>query len=87
LKYFRYNGEDSTKYELINFTQTDMPLNLQRNVLKGNMNRHRPSPNHMGTQWADVLVFDIGIMKDPCAMKIPDIPGNNYDPNSPVKTR
>ena len=42
------------------------PLQMSREVLKGSINRFRSNPNHMGTQWSDVLVFSIDFIKDPC---------------------
>ena len=39
---------------------------MSRTILKGGMNRYRSNPNHMGTQWDDVLSFSVSVVKNPC---------------------
>ena len=67
-KYFTYDNHSSKEYDLIiaSFEQnTEIPMGLTRDILKGEMNRFRVSPNHMGTSYQDVLVFNITLVKDP----------------------
>lgn len=47
-------------------SNNDVPFAMNRNILKGEMNRYRSNPNHMGTAWTDVLSFNISVIKDPC---------------------
>lgn len=67
-KYFTYDNEASTDYNLMigGFQRDDVPLAMNRELLKGTLNRYRNRVNHMGTQWSDVLEFTISFMKDPC---------------------
>lgn len=41
-------------------------MGLERNILKGEINKFRPVANHMGTKYADVLIFNVSLMKNPC---------------------
>lgn len=66
-KYFVYDNHSSEEYGLItvSFEQnTEIPMGLTREILKGGTNRFRTSPNHMGTSYSDVLVYDITLSKD-----------------------
>lgn len=67
-KYFTFDNEASTDYNLMigGFQRDDVPLAMNRELLKGTLNRYRNRVNHMGTQWSDVLEFTISFMKDPC---------------------
>lgn len=67
-KYFTYDNEASTDYGLMigGFQVDDVPLAMNRELLKGTLNRYRNRVNHMGTQWSDVLEFTISFIKDPC---------------------
>jgi hypothetical protein len=68
-KYFTYNGRSSEDFNLIMGSlnsNNDVPFAMNRNILKGDMNRYRSNPNHMGTAWTDVLSFGISVVKDPC---------------------
>lgn len=67
-KYFTYDNEASTDYDLMigGFQIDDVPLAMNRELLKGTLNRYRNRVNHMGTQWSDVLEFTISFIKDPC---------------------
>lgn len=67
--YFTYNGASSQDYGLaIGGLQvdTDVPLAMAREILRGTMNRYRVIPNHMGTAYQEVLIFTISMIKDPC---------------------
>lgn len=67
-KYFVYDNHSSEEYELIiaSFEQnTEIPMGLSREILKGGTNRFRTFPNHMGTSYSDVLIFNITLVKDP----------------------
>lgn len=44
----------------------DVPLGLNRSVLRGELNRYRNVANHMGTQWTAPLQFEISFIKSPC---------------------
>lgn len=46
--------------------EDEVPLGLAREPLRGTMNRYRRMPNFMGTQYQDVLMFTISMVKDPC---------------------
>ena len=50
-KYFTYDNEASTDYSLMisGFQQDDVPLAMNRELLKGTLNRYRNRVNHMGT--------------------------------------
>lgn len=67
-KYFTYDNEASTDYCIMigGFQVDDVPLAMNRELLKGTLNRYRNRVNHMGTQWNDVLEFTISFIKDPC---------------------
>ena len=67
-KKFTYDNHSTEEYSLIiaSFDQnTQIPMGLTRNIIKGEMNRFRSTPNHMGTSFQDVLIFDITLVKDP----------------------
>ena len=74
--YFEYNGKRSDSITVSDdnildltfgyFNTYEPPLNMTRNILKGSINRYRSTPNHMGTLWADVLTFNVNIIKTPC---------------------
>ena len=67
-KYFTYDNEASTDYGLMigGFQRDEVPLAMNRELLKGTLNRYRNRVNHMGTQWSDILEFTVSFMKDPC---------------------
>lgn len=68
-KYFTYDNEASTDYGLMigGFEiDNDIPFAMNRELLKGSLNRYRNRVNHMGTQWSDVLEFTISFIKDTC---------------------
>lgn len=48
--------------------EDEVPLGLAREPLRGTMNRYRRMPNFMGTQYQDVLMFTIQMVKDPCGV-------------------
>lgn len=67
-KKFTYDNHSSEEHSLIiaSFEQnTEIPMGLSREILKGEMNRFRTSPNHMGTSYQDVLSFNITVVKNP----------------------
>lgn len=67
--YFTYNGASSQDYGLVIGglqVDTDVPLAMAREILRGTMNRYRVIPNHMGTSYQEVLIFTISMVKDPC---------------------
>lgn len=43
-----------------------VPLGLARSILRGEINRFRSNPNHMGTKWNDTLTFNITLFKNLC---------------------
>ena len=68
-KNFTYNGKSSEDYKLMiaSFEQDEeIQMGLSRDILSGEMNMYRTSPNHMGTKYNSVLSFTITIIKDPC---------------------
>ena len=68
-RYFSYNGETSLSYGLIiaGFEVSDeIPFAMNREILSGTLNRYRNRTNHMGTKWADVLTFQVSMIKDVC---------------------
>lgn len=73
-KYFTYDDKSSEDFTLMigSFDiDIEIPMGLSRDILKGEMNRFRSIPNHMGTSYNDVLSFQITLLKDKC--KITDI--------------
>lgn len=66
---FDYNGHNSAEFDLaiggISISD-DIPLGMNREILAGSINRYRSNPNHMGTQWSDVLQFELSFVKNPC---------------------
>ena len=68
--YFYYNGQTSQDYGLMiggYNLDTDVPLGMSREILRGSMNRYRITPNHMGTAYQEPLVFTISMVKDQCS--------------------
>lgn len=68
-KHFIYDGHSSEEFNLTiaSFDSNDeIPMGLTRNILKGETNRFRTSPNHMGTSYDDVLTFKVTLVKNPC---------------------
>ena len=68
--YFFYNGQTSQDYGLMiggYNLDTDVPLGMNREILRGSMNRYRITPNHMGTAYQEPLVFTISMVKDQCS--------------------
>lgn len=65
---FTYNGESSEAHGVIiaGMKTGDVPLGLSRNVTKSSINRFRHRTNTYGIEYADVLTFDIQLMKNPC---------------------
>lgn len=68
--HFIYDNHSSEEFKLFtaSFNQsTDIPLALSRNVLRGEINRYRSNPYHMGTNWDNTLSFTMDLIKDPCS--------------------
>ena len=68
--YFYYNGATSEDYDLMvgGFNlDFDLPLAMNREILRGTMNRYRIIPNHMGTAYQEPLVFTIQMVKSQCS--------------------
>lgn len=68
--YFYYNGATSEDYDLMvgGFNlDSDVPLAMNREILRGTMNRYRIIPNHMGTAYQEPLVFTIQMVKSQCS--------------------
>lgn len=47
-------------------TEVVVPLAMERDVLRGSLNRFRSIPNFMGTQYQDTLAFTVSVVKDAC---------------------
>ena len=68
--YFYYNGQTSEDYDLMiggYNLDSDVPLGMSREILRGTMNRYRIVPNHMGTAYQEPLVFTISMVKNQCS--------------------
>lgn len=67
-EFFVYDGKSSADYDLVigGFGSDDIEMGLSRNILKGEQNKFRPVPNHMGTVYSDVLKFQVSLIKNPC---------------------
>ena len=66
---FDYNGHNSAEFDLMIggiSISDDIPLGLSREILAGSINRYRSTLHHMGTQWSDVLQFELSFVKNPC---------------------
>lgn len=66
---FDYNEHNSAEYDLVIggiSISNDIPLGLSREIMAGSLNRHRSTVHHMGTQWSDVLQFELSFVKSPC---------------------
>lgn len=73
---FDYDGINSTSYSLMIggiSVSEEIPLGLSREVLSSGLNRYRSITTNMGTQWSDVLSFDVSFIKSPC--EFPDDEG------------
>ena len=68
-KYFQYDGELSTSYNLIigGIEQNNLEFGLNRDILRGDFNRFRHRLGHMGTKWNAPLSFNISFVKDICS--------------------
>ena len=68
--YFTFDGKDSRDYHLVmanmSSATADIPLQVDRDLLAGTLNRHRNVVNSMGTTFSDVLRFSISLMHDEC---------------------
>lgn len=67
--YFTYNGHSSSEFNCIiaTFDQVDSyNTGLFRDVQRGDINRYRYKPNHFGTVYADVLTFNVTLIKNIC---------------------
>lgn len=75
-KYFIYDNHSSQEFNLTiaSFdSDIEIPMGLNRSILKGETNRFRTSPNHMGTSYDDVLSFEVTLIKDPCVTSSEDM--------------
>lgn len=75
-KYFEYNGKSSEELGLaIGFLnmKDEIPMGLARTVERGEVNQYRYRANHFGTTYDDVLVFELGLVKDNCDPDVDDI--------------
>jgi len=67
-KYFTYFGRDSREWGLCLVsldTNPEYSFGLDRNIQKGEVTKFRHAANHLGARYADVLTFDICVVKDP----------------------
>ena len=65
-KSFVYNDKSSDDFDLFLCTlspTTDVPMGLDREILKGEVTMNRPVANHYGSRYSDVLVFDVTVAK------------------------
>lgn len=62
---FFYNGSSSGNYSLsmVSFDDDEYSFALERAIEKGDITKYRPSPNHFGTKYADVLSFQLSFVK------------------------
>ena len=68
-KYFQYDGELSTSYNLIigGLEHNDPTFGMSREAIRGEFNRFRNRLGHMGSKWSEPLSFTISLMKDVCS--------------------
>ena len=68
-KYFEYNGHSSQEFNLMlaSFDEVDeYATGMEREVQRGDMNRYRFKPNHMGMTYNSPLEFEVTFIKDMC---------------------
>lgn len=74
-KYFVFDGENSIEYNLMIAgieRNEEINLALEREVLRGTLNRYRSKVFHMGASWKEPLSFQITFMKDACKHQYSD---------------
>lgn len=69
-KYFTYDGRSSEDFGIILGSEdgaiNEVPMGLSRSSEHNGISKYRLVPNHTGTQYDDVLEFEVGFIKDPC---------------------
>lgn len=66
---FEFNGKSSEDYGVIlaSVGETNSyEMGLDRSIIRGEINKYRTQVNHLGTKYADVLLFEFTIVKNPC---------------------
>lgn len=65
-KSFTYNNKNSDDFDLVLCTMEpidEVPMGLQREIIKGNITSNRPVANHYNVKYSDVLAFEITFLK------------------------
>lgn len=67
---FEYNGKSSDDFGIILASigeNDEFAMGLNRDVIRGSLNKCRSQVNHIGTKYSDVLSFPFSIIKNPCS--------------------
>lgn len=65
---FDYNNRNSKEFniQIVRINNLDVPLGLQKEILKGSTNFYKYRADHYGSLYSDVLSFEIYLIKNTC---------------------